>query len=152
MTCFFVNRDLTRWLAVGPLIALVICFALTTARAQTVSPTAESNAAGVPKSVAVMPQTAPAVALTEAQMQRLTIVQTAQRAASEELQRHQAEYRALLAEFRWVLGLNPAEYDGELRAFNPEGTVWGFVPKPRPAPVELPKEAKPEPKQTGKQE
>lgn len=115
------------------------------------SPTPQPTPQVVPSS---MPMPAPElkpVALSMIQMQQLTIVQKDQAFAAEMMARARAEQRALVAEFRWQLGVNPADYESDLQPLDQQGTVYGFVPKPKPQSPEPPKEAKPEPKQDGKQ-
>ncbi len=90
--------------------------------------------------------------LSIVQMQQLTIVQVQQRAAAQEAAKYEAQHRALTREFAWALGVNPDDYEPELRSLDERGETWGFVPKPKPpAPVEPGKDARPEPKQDGKQ-
>lgn len=89
--------------------------------------------------------------LSIVQMQQLTIVQTQARAAAEELEKCRAQQRALTREFAWVLGVNPEFYEAELKALDETGAQWGFVPKAAPNPPEPGKDARPEPKQDGKQ-
>lgn len=91
------------------------------------------------------------IPLSIVQMQQLTIVQTQRALAAESVAKAEAQYRALIAEFRWDLGVNPAEFDPQPQPLDQQGAVFGFVPKPKPQPPEPPKEAKPEPKQDGKQ-
>lgn len=91
------------------------------------------------------------VALSMIQMQQLTIVQTQRALAAESVAKAEAQYRALIAEFRWDLGVNPAEFDPQPQPLDQQGTVFGFIPKPKPQPPEQPKEAKPEPKIDGKE-
>lgn len=90
------------------------------------------------------------IPLSVVQMQQLRIVQTERALAAESAAKAEAQYRALIAEFRWQLGVNPAEFEGELQPLDQQGSLVGFVPKPKPQPPEQPKEVKPEPKIDGK--
>ncbi len=123
------------------LVAMILLAAVLTA----------SAFAGDKKPAPTPTPTPPAVKpLSIVQMQQLTIVQTQARAAAQEAAKYEAQHRALTREFAWALGVNPDEYEPELKPLDERGETWGFVPKPKPPAPEPGKDAKPESKQDGK--
>lgn len=99
-----------------------------------------------PPAPVAIPATPQAKPLSMIQMQQLTIVQIQQARAAEELEKLKAQQRALTREFAWSLGVDPEQYEFDLKPLDDQGQQWGFVPKAKPPD----KQSKAEPKTDGK--